>query len=303
MKLNVYYDLQFSPVTFDFSVFLILSNAVRQRLKLKTMAVEILCKNFRNWSDREKEISDDSKRWRVSNILSRLPFLIPEVDSLKINNSNLEEIKLPSFPGGYPPPPGIAYKMPYTANYLKDFYEDDSVNLRPFKSSQGAQNLINHLFQDNVITISLRTTKFQSPRNSNIKEWYKVYNILKKAGFKPIVLPDFEDLMGKKIYANYDWEVFLPASLDIDLRMALYEKAFDNLCINNGPSSLLCFSNCPYKLFKFVTPEVNTATEKAHKEILNISRGENFKFAAKSGQKIIWEPDDSEIITKSLEYI
>ena len=304
MNLNVYYDLNFAPVTFDFAVFLVVSNAVRQEIGAESMSVEIICNQFRNWSVREKNSSTETKRWRVSNILSKLPFLIPETKSLKINEKGLDSITFPSFPGGYPPPNAVSkeYRMPYLAKDLKYFY-NKSINLRPFKASKGAKNFISNLFDQNTVTISLRTSAFQSARNSNLSEWHKVYLRLQETKYRPIVIPDFEDFMGDKIFKKFDWEIFEPAIFDLDLRMALYERSFDNLAINNGTTSLLNFSNCSYKEFKFVTSGIPTTEVAHHKLNLDISYGENLKFCNPQNQLIIWEDDNSDTILSHLEYI
>ena len=299
MKLNVYYDLKYCPITFDFTSFLVTSNAIRQSIGYKTMGVTIVCDGFRKQSPRDLETTIEQKRWRVSHILSKLPFLIPEVDSVTVTDSPLSGLQFPAFPGGYPPAPGEDFQFPYLVNQFIQFYNTD-INLRPFKSSEGAKKLINNLFDDNVITISLRNSKFVPERNSNLDEWYKVYQELKKKKFRPIVIPCFDDYMGDKTFANYDWEIFNPAMMDVDLRLALHEKAFDNLCINNGSTTLLILSNCRYKYFKFVTEGIKNTQPSHHKATFGINPGENHAFAMESGQDLFWETDNADVILKAL---
>jgi len=299
MKLNVYYDLKYCPITFDFTSFLVTSNAIRQSIGYKTMGVTIVCDGFRKQSPRDLETTIEQKRWRVSHILSKLPFLIPEVDSVTVTDSPLSGLQFPAFPGGYPPAPGTSWEFPYLTSEFIQFYNTD-INLRPFKSSEGAKKLINNLFDDNVITISLRNSKFVPERNSNLDEWYKVYQELKKKKFRPIVIPCFDDYMGDKTFANYDWEIFDPAVIDVDLRLALYEKAFDNLCINNGPSTLITQSDCRYKYFKFITEGVKNTSAEHHKLLFGINPGENHAFAMESGQDLFWETDNADVILKAL---
>jgi len=299
MKLNVYYDLKYCPITFDFTSFLVTSNAIRQSIGYKTMGVTIVCDGFRKQSPRDLETTIEQKRWRVSHILSKLPFLIPEVDSVTVTDSPLSGLQFPAFPGGYPPAPGTSWEFPYLTSEFIQFYNTD-INLRPFKSSEGAKKLINNLFDDNVITISLRNSKFVPERNSNLDEWYKVYQELKKKKFRPIVIPCFEDYMGDKTFAKYDWEIFNPAMMDVDLRLALHEKAFDNLCINNGSTTLLILSNCRYKYFKFVTEGIKNTQPGHHKATFGINPGENHAFAMESGQDLFWETDNADVILKAL---
>ena len=298
-SINIYYDLKFAPTTFDFAFYLVVSNAIRQTNGFKKMRVTIVCDEFRRWSVREKESKEGDRRWRVTHILSKLPLLIPEVESVTVTDSPLSELQFPAFPDGYPPPPGEDFQFPYLTQHLKQFY-NKGLNLRPFRSSEGAKMLINNLFDDNVITISLRNSKFVPTRNSNLDEWYKVYKELKKTKFRPIVIPCFEDYMGDKTFAKYDWEIFPPATIDLDLKLALYEKAFDNLIINNGASTLLTLSNCRYKYFKFITEGIKNTQPAHHKATFGINPGDNFPFCAESGQDLFWETDNADIILKAL---
>ena len=269
-------------------------------MDLQSMSVTILFDKYRKLTDRDIATDEFQKKWRVSHILGKLPFLIPEVDNLELTEDPLEEMRFPSFPPNYPRPPGDARFMPYACSNLTQFYNNKAINLRPFKASEGARALINNSISDNVITISLRTAKFHPVRNSNLDEWYKVYQELKKTKFKPIVIPDFEDYVGDKKFSKYDWEIYDPAVMDLDLRLALYEKAVDNLCINNGINGLLVFSDCKYHIFKFINYAVPATSEKFHKLNHGISWGENYKFAAATGQRLIWEDDDADIILKTL---
>jgi len=297
MRLNTYYDLKFAPATFDFGTYLVVSNAVRQSIGAETMGVTIVCDSFREKSQRELTTTKSELSWRINHILTKLPFLIPEIDSLTINKGGLEDIKLPFFPGGYPPAKDMVF--PYTADNLIPFY-GTGINLRPYKASEQARSFINNAFDDNVITISLRNSKFQPARNSNLEEWYKVYQELKASKFRPIVLPCFEDYMTERLFAKYDWEIYEPALLDLDLRLALYEKAKDNLCINNGVIIPLIHSDCRYHIFKWLTDGIPTCSIEWNKKVWGINYGENFQFSSSSGQHLVWEDDDAHLILKAL---
>ena len=300
MNLNVYYDLKYAPVTFDFATYLVLANAARQSIEAATMGVTIVCGQFRTRTERDIETIESEKRWRLSNILSKLPFLIPEVVSIDTTLKPIQTVNLPAFPSQYPPAPDFKMAFPVVVRYLEPFLDNKAINLRPFKASEGARNLINSTFGDNVITISLRTSKFQTVRNSNLDEWYKVYQELKNSKFKPLVIPDFEDYMGDKLFAKYDWEIYEPAVMDMDIRLAVYEKSADNLCIQNGTSTLLIFSDCKYHMFKIITEEVQTTSVDYLKKAIGISPGENHRFAAPTGQNLVWEDDDADKIIGAL---
>ena len=106
--------------------------------------------------------------------------------------------------------------------------------------------------------------------------------------------------MGDKLFAKYDWEIYEPAVMDMDIRLAVYEKSADNLCIQNGTSTLLIFSDCKYHMFKIITKEAHTTSVNYQKEVLLINPGENHRFAAPTGQNLVWEDDDADKIIGAL---
>ncbi|MDC1172939.1 hypothetical protein OAT33_00035 [Methylophilaceae bacterium] len=300
MRLNVYYDLKYAPATFDFGSYLVLCNAVRQSMGAESMGVTIVADQFREWSIREKNTPKREMKFRVAHILSRLPFLIPEVDSLNITYAPLTNVQFPSFPGGYPGHPDDTKQIPYQHEHLHSFYGKEGINLKPYKSSEQARYFVDKIFGDDVITISLRTSYFQAERNSNLDEWYKVYQELKRLKFRPIVIPDFDDCMKDRIFTKYDWEVFEPAAYEIDLRLALQEKAINNLAINHGSGLPMEHSDCPFYMFKWHTESLQTTSAAGHKVNFLMDYGDSKKWAAPN-QHHIWETDDADIILKTLK--
>ena len=299
MKLNVYYDTKFAPTTADFGSYLVLANAVRQSMGAESMGVTIIADQFREYSPREKKTPKSEMRFRLSHILSKLPFLIPEVVSTDITTAPSIDIQLPAFPGGYPGHPQDLRQIPYQHKNLHPFYGQEDINLRPFRSSEQAKFFIDNLFGDDVIAIHLRTSHFQTERNSNLDEWYKVSQELKRLKFRPIIIPDFDDCMRDRIFTKYDWEVFEPAAFDLDLRLALAEKAINNLGINHGAHCAMVHSDCTYILFKWTTESVNATSIAQHKVNFQMDYGDSFKWAGPN-QHLIWEADDANIILKEL---
>ena len=299
MKLNVYYDTKFAPTTADFGSYLVLANAVRQSMGAESMGVTIVADQFREWSEREKTTPKREMKFRVYHILSKLPFLIPEVENLDITWAPLTNIQLPAFPGGYPGHPQDLRQIPYQHEDLHSFYGQEGINLRPFRSSEQAKFFIDNLFGDDVITIHLRTSHFQTERNSNLDEWYKVSQELKRLKFRPIIIPDFDDCMKSRIFTKYDWEVFEPAAYEIDLRLALGEKAINNLTVNHGATIAVTHSDCAYIQFKYATESIKATSTAQHKLNFQMDYGDSFKWAAPN-QRLIWEADDANIILKEL---
>ena len=299
MKLNVYYDTKFAPTTSDFGSYLVLANAVRQSMGAESMGVTIVADQFREYSPREKKTPKREMRFRLSHILSKLPFLIPEVVSTDITTAPSIDIQLPAFPEGYPGHPQDLRQIPYRHEDLHSFYGQEGINLRPFRSSEQAKFFIDNLFGDDVIAIHLRTSHFKTERNSNLDEWYKVSQELKRLKFRPIIIPDFDDCMRDRIFTKYDWEVFEPAAYEIDLRLALGEKAINNLTVNHGATIAVNHSDCAYIQFKYATESIKATSTAQHKLNFQMDYGDSFKWAAPN-QRLIWEADDADTILKNL---
>jgi hypothetical protein len=64
-----------------------------------------------------------------------------------------------------------------------------------------------------------------------------------------IFVPDQDDCYTNSDYLRFDWDVFLPASFDLDLRLALYSKAVANITWTGGLGSILYLSAYPFILF------------------------------------------------------
>jgi hypothetical protein len=163
--------------------------------------------------------------------------------------------------------------------------------VQPFQpSAYAAEQIKRRIGEDPYYTISLRTSHFQKARNSNLSEWYKAYEILIKKGHKVIVIPDFEDAMAERVSWEFNWELAEYATFELDLRMALYENAIDNLCVNNGVAAILYYSSAPLKMFKMLVDGISTTTEKHLKTHTNLSKGESPIFCNQR-QKWVWELD------------
>ena len=106
--------------------------------------------------------------------------------------------------------------------------------------------------------------------------------------------------MKNKSYAKYDWEVWEPGCTEIDLRLALYEKSHDNLCINNGTSTVLIYSNCKYHMFKLLTDGYPTTKPEFLMQEYTFEMGESPIFSS-INQHFIWEDDTAINILKHLD--
>ena len=299
MPLHVYYDTRLAPTTFDFTVFLVGSDAYRQSIGVTSSYIYIVAPEFRMTSKRDKTTEKDEKRWRVNHILAPLPSLIPSTLRVTVQMDVFNQISYPVYPPSYPPLSGQPASIPYTPDILLKFY-DAGFDIQPLRACEHGKLLVRNItLGHNYYTITLRTTRFQSERNSTLDHWYRVYKELTSLGLKVWVIPDIEDVFGDKRAFRYDWQIADFAIYDLRLRMALYEDAEDNLFVSNGIGAILTFSKCPFKMFKVCNESFSSTDTEYFERYWQIKPGESPRFFG-NHQTWNWVDDEPESILKTV---
>jgi len=304
--LHAYYDTRLAPVTFDYLSFLACADARRQSLNLPYIHLHIVAPAFRKKSPRDVAFDDAQKRWRVNHMLMRIPALVPTIMRLTLHNDVPDAIGLPTYPEIYPirtkdelANEEVRMMTPYLLAYVTQYYKH-GLNVQPFRATDYARAMIGNIVGDEpYYTISLRTSHFQLPRNSRLDEWYKVYKAITAKGHKVYVIPDFEDMTSDRLAAQYDWTLADFATYEHDLRLALCERAIDNLSVSNGPAVLLGLSKAPVKMFKMLVDKINTTSMDFIKSSTGVEVGGSPQFF-QPNQKWIWLDDTAENILGTL---
>ncbi|KZN54988.1 hypothetical protein [Pseudoalteromonas luteoviolacea] len=180
----------------------------------------------------------------------------------------------------------------------------ESHDLTYLKAPKTAHDIVQSLLKQKannkkVVSLTLREYSNHEQRNSNVSEWMKFAQYLLDNDYFPIIIRDSYKAH-LEYTCDFDQFAFMPlASLDFKVRQALYEQAFINMSISNGPTVAYNFTaNCPAITFMKVDddiPAIATSTfEKAGVEI-----GKDLKFRASNLQKLIWKEDTFEHLKKS----
>jgi len=314
MILTCYYDLRYQPNTFDFAIFLAGANAYGELIKATSLAVKIICPEYRKVTEREILYDNDEKAWRTYNMLQRLPHLLPKLHSVTWSKEPPELVDLPCYP-----PPLIETQNKLYVSYSQEFQNNGYSNfhtfrflkskffafpeaMKPFVAPKHALALTKKKYGANFITISLRANRFQPLRNSNIESWKSACDYIVSKGFQPIIIPDFEDYFDEKSFEIIDHPIALEATFDLAVRMAMYQNAKYNLATNNGVVGLLLHSKIPYSVFKFIVPGVNNCTAAYLKANYNLNYGEQFWFMGPN-QHLIWADDSIDFVMGHLKII
>jgi hypothetical protein len=302
--LYLFYDLEVSPITFNFCETLGMANAYRKKLNLQYLYVVFvpgpndgLRKEMDNY---ECIIDKNTRHWIKSNVLLPLTQLVPTCSGFTncASRSKAEDIRK------------IAHYV-YPPNYLTlfptdcPFYEgarSQSTDIMALESTTRALHYINQWIIPRAkgrktITITLRQYNYMTARNSNIDAWSNIASWLEKNGYFVVIVPDTDAAMNIPPIELSQFVYCTEACWNIELRSALYESAYLNLGINNGPLAL-CWLNkkCRYIMFKIITPEASQTTEAALRKHGFIP-GESPPFATKY-QKWVWESDTIEVIQR-----
>ena len=303
--LYLFYDLEVSPITFNFCEELAMANVYRSKCGLKYLYVIFVpgsSKGLREESqDYETIINQDARHWRKHNILIPITHLIPHCTGFT-NCSSREEAELflkQATPNIYPK--NYSTTFPISTRFYEGAKTQDP-NIMPIKATKQAVNyikqwLISRQKQRKLIVITLRQYNYMTSRNSNVVAWANFANSLPVDQYFVVIIPDVEIALQPKLIQLSNFEHFLEGCWNIELRAAIYEEAYLNLGINNGPMSL-CWLNksCRYIMFKIITENVPQTTEQSLKKHGFIPN-QDPPFI-KPYQKWVWEPDHEEIIRR-----
>lgn len=189
---------------------------------------------------------------------------------------------------------------------INNFYStrDIVANYRPgepmptLKAPDGMAEAMRSQF-GSCVTITLREAGYFPERNSNIDAWIAFANYLKYRGERVVFVRDTA-----KAHEPIDgFETCAEASIDLHLRLALYESARINLFVSNGPSSLGVYSRWPWLTFIKVEAEGHgyaPATASFWRDNVGIEVGSQYPWSA-SDQRIIWSQDTYETLVDAWE--
>ena len=148
---------------------------------------------------------------------------------------------------------------------------------------------------DKIVSISLRNSSYNKENNSNKESWKKISKLLKKEGFKIIIIREFEDFFENENdeFIYYDHAIFDP-----QIRLSIYKLSFLNLGVCNGPfNSFIFYSNCSFLCFKGDLIKKEDYLRRYGQKDLNIDY--QLPFFSKN-QKILYVEDSFENILKEV---
>lgn len=270
-ELYAVYDLQVAAPDFDSHNFLVVAEWKRRKLKLDEIKIIVVPEENQRW-DGARQFGNQNLDWRFDNLLLPSFRFLPSCTSIFICGSRseaqhlLENAKGEIFPEHYSIAHPFILNTPDWTILLANMGED----LNYFSASERAVEFIEGwkgtIANKKIVTLTLRQSPHQVQRNSNIKVWSKFAHILSDNGYFPVIVPDTEVSL-LDLPVEFEGITSIPAaSLNLDLRMALYELSYLNLFVSNGPAVLGFFNN-KIRFLQFMSGELladTSAMEKVH---------------------------------------
>jgi hypothetical protein len=308
--LFAFYDLKVAPITFDFLWFLAAADLERRRFGLKSIHVVIVPGPHdgvrREPDDYDVVVDAKARQARIHNVLVPACRLLPSCSGLTVASSRREAAFLRSvarhvLPADYEPTLPV-FPGPQSCLEAARHGDSDIACLRaPVEELRAVDAWAKaHVGPRRVVAITLRRYGYMPARNSNLPAWIVFARSLDASRYCPVFVPDTNDIIEGMPTQLRDFTVFPEAAWNVPLRMALYEHAFINLGVNNGPMGLAWLNaRVCYATLKIETADVPQSS-------LNFIRsfgfepGKSLPFATPL-QEWVWEDDTEEAITRAFE--
>lgn len=309
--LYAFYDLAVAPVTFDFLWFLVGADLARRRRGLSAIHMIIAPGPVdglrKEHADYERVIDRAARRSRIHNIFLPACALLPSVSGTTVASSREQAEQLFRLAGENVYPSGYEPALPIYSNPQPclDAARRERAAIGTLRATRIDLQTVERWLrargcERRVVTVTFRSYGYMPARNSNMAAWVAFARRLDRTRFSPVIIPDTDQTLDVLPPELADFPVFSEAAWNLGLRMALYERAYLNLGINNGPVGL-CWLNdrTRYVTFKILTGGVPQASPE-YVSSLGFELGQSLPFAT-PWQKWVWEDDDLPVIEREFE--
>jgi hypothetical protein len=307
------YDLKAGPVTYDFIQFLVLAEKFRRISGRKHLHVVIPPGDhhgFRNFSQRDRMMSEAHKEWRLRQLLIRACYLVPACIAVTRFRSRGEaKAFLSSLDRDSVFPPAFNLDQPICPYFLAFVmqFATQGPDIRSLAAPPVATALVRRLYRDlagekPVVAITLRQSEFQEARNSRMDQWLQFAVSCREKGLFPLFIPDTEAILRGAAVEIGGFPVFTLAALSIGFRAAAYQESWLNMLANGGPYTICLYNaRARFSMFKLLVPGIMTASAAYHVG-QGLMPGSQLPFAGPL-QRLVWEDDSLEALERELSYV
>lgn len=276
------YDLWTSPPTYDFFTFLV--EAERYRRTQKYDCIDLAFLPGPNEGFREDGLPPpaEERRGMLHRVCVGGARLLPSVRNVLVLKQRVWLDEQNIFPPDWKNmAPVSCYGVCFQVN-----------GLQCLRATDGARAEVAKRYPGKYATITLRHADYWPARNSNDAAWDDAALWLVGKGIQPVIVPDTHGhSIGK-------WETCDAAAWDIDLRLALYERALVNAGTTTGPFVLCMLSEmrAPYIMLNVISSD----DAPAHKEDFLAAHGLKVGDNYSENGITVWKKDSAENIIEAL---
>lgn len=271
---RAFYDFAVSPYSYDFVSFMVAAKGHG--------CDEIVFVPGRRMIRREDGTVEEFQKCSVEEQAFRMKNLILPLASKYRVCKDRAEAKHYWHPGCFPD--GYTVDRPKAAHMLRDVMTCGKLYPLGADPAKIAQAKIFGM-DESTIVITIRESFIKTERNSNTEQWVMAADWLVENGHKVVFIPDTDNR-----FTTFGKHKSIPeASVDVQLRLAIYHLAKLNMGVNNGPMALALYSRRPLLYFR---PLGYTTETSGEFWVLNMVPPGAQPPWFKDSQRIIWEGGD-----------
>ena len=309
--LYAFYDLAAAPNSYDVLVFLVLAEIGRREVECEAFHLYVVpgpkcgLRSDANVSELPRQ------QYTLRNVILSAAALMPTCCGVTLCSSR-ESVERLLFVEGvcgngkrliFPPGYSVHFPLPYYHFWRLAERWQKGAEIHGLQPTEHGLELIDGFLRTRsngrkVITLTLRESTVHPERNSSLREWESFVATLDAEKYAVVVLRDLER-MHEPLPAGF--ARCLPygeAVVAVELRAALYHRAYLNLCVNNGPSEILRLDRqTRYLYFKPITRGVDCTSAEHHRRYKWLNPGDQLHFATPF-QRIVWKDDRAEVVAR-----
>jgi len=299
--LQFIYDLSTSPLTFDFASYLAAAEVERRLRGLHSIEVIFVPGPLdgarAETPEYEAAVNIEARRWRLRHMLIPMLSFLPTVSTYTVcrDRKQAEALVTSDAKRIYPSDYRIFLPRQPDKKVIHQ-HARAGVPIWPmFDAPSHARHLVRQFFNHYVkgrraIVITLRNYPYTPQRNSRNADWLAFADSLDPSRYAVIFVNDSETVTGPPPVDFSRHLVFDLASVNLELRLALYEAAWLNMALMQGPTELCWYSETArYLLF------IQVGTAAVQSEQALIQNGHRLYADldfAKPYQHIVWTIDE-----------
>lgn len=300
-----FFDLQVCPVAYDIAIFLAAAELERRRRGLECVHVIIVPGHANGLKLELPEynavVDEDARRWRVHNLIVPAISLLPSCTGYTLCASRAHATALFLLYGRHVFPESWRPTFPVVplTRAVRDAAQAGETIFPLLVAPESALTYVDQFISARVghrrmVVITLRQYAYTPARNSNLADWLAFAEGLDSERYAVVFVLDTNVALAALPAGLERHHIFHAASWNIQLRMALYQRAFLNMATMHGPIELCCHNEvCRYLLFYAINTAPLTSEEHLRRDGFEI--GEPLPFA-KAWQRWVWRRDDLDII-------